>query len=127
MPRILTPTNFTGNGCPSGGKIRHNYVGKWSCSREYDVQLLIPDLNVSAEPGSIDKADCTITFYVDKLAPGWQLSLWDGVLDVDAEMARGSELRMRGSAKWEGLTKVRYLRGGDFSRLKAYPSSTFLT
>ncbi|KAK4216742.1 hypothetical protein QBC37DRAFT_370629 [Rhypophila decipiens] len=105
MPRILTPTTFSGTGCPSGGKIRHNYMGKWSCSRGYDVQLLIPDLKVAAEPGSINKADCTITFYVDKLAPGWQVSLWDGVLDVDAEMARGSELRMKGSAKWDGLAK----------------------
>ena len=104
MPRIRTPT-FSGTGCPSGGKIGNNYMGKWSCSRDYDVQLLIPDLNVAAEPGSIAKADCKITFYVDKLGAGWQLSLWDGVLDVDAEMARGSELRMKGSAKWEGLTK----------------------
>lgn len=104
MPRVLTPT-FSGTGCPLGGKIGDNYMGKWSCSRGYDVQLLIPDLNIAAEAGSIAKGDCTISFFVDKLAPGWQLSLWDGVLDVDAEMARGSELRMKGSAKWEGLAK----------------------
>ena len=106
MPRIQPPTTFSGSGCPSGGTIRHNYMGKWSCSRGYDVQLLIPDLNLSAAPGSVDKADCAITFFVDKLAPGWQLSLWDGVLDVDAEMARGSELRMKGSAEWEGLKRT---------------------
>ncbi|KAK4450840.1 hypothetical protein QBC34DRAFT_447850 [Podospora aff. communis PSN243] len=106
MPRILTPTTFSGTGCPSGGKIRHNYMGKWKCSHAYDVQLLIPDLNVAAGPGNIDKADCTITFYVDKLSPGWQVSLWDGVLDVDAEIGRGSELRMKGTAKWEGLQQA---------------------
>ncbi|GAB1311924.1 hypothetical protein MFIFM68171_02134 [Madurella fahalii] len=104
MPRILTPT-FSGTGCPAGGKIRHNYMGKWKCSYDYDVQLLIPDLDISAEPGSNAKADCTITFFVDKLEPGWQVSLWDGVLDVDVEIGRGSELKMRGSAKWEGLDK----------------------
>ena len=117
MPRVLTPT-FSGTGCPSGGKIGDNYMGKWSCSRGYDVQLLIPDLNVAAEPGSIAKADCTITFYVDKLRAGWQLSLWEGVLDVDAEMARGSELRMKGSAKWEGLTK-----GVSFENTSKYLST----
>ncbi|KAK0740386.1 hypothetical protein B0T18DRAFT_393219 [Schizothecium vesticola] len=114
MPRIRTPT-FSGAGCPSGGKIGNNYMGKWSCSRDHDVQLLIPDLNVAAEPGSIAKADCTITFYVDKLGAGWQLSLWEGVLDVDAEMARGSELHMKGSAKWEGLAKG--TQGGSRSGL----------
>ncbi|KAK5657993.1 hypothetical protein OQA88_2547 [Cercophora sp. LCS_1] len=118
MPRILTPT-FSGTGCQSGGKIGHNYMGKWSCSRDYDVQLLIPGLNVAAEPGSIARADCTITFSVDKLGPGWQVSLWDGVLDVDAEMARGTELRMKGSAKWGGLIKG--TQGG--SRIGSNPTN----
>jgi hypothetical protein len=121
MPRILTPT-FSGTGCPAGGKIRYNYMGKWKCSHSYDVQLLIPDLEVLAEPGTNAKADCTITFFVDKLEPGWQVSLWDGVLDVDAEIGRGSELKMRGSAKWEGLdkgvsSKVPYLEYHDLSSL----------
>ncbi|KAM7186743.1 hypothetical protein V8F20_011254 [Naviculisporaceae sp. PSN 640] len=113
MPRISTPT-FSGTGCPSGGKIGENYMGPWKCSRSYDVQLLIPDLNISAKPGSIAKGDCTITFSVDKLAPGWQLSLWDGVLDVEAEMALGTELRTKGSAKWERLAKGH--QGGSRSR-----------
>ncbi|KAK0613213.1 hypothetical protein B0T14DRAFT_498759 [Immersiella caudata] len=112
MPRILRPT-ISGTGCPSGGKIRENYMGKWMCSRGYDVQFLIPDLDVSAAAGGIAKGDCTISFYVDKLGPGWQLSLWDGVLDVDAEIGRGSELRMKGTAKWDGLEKE--FQGGSRS------------
>jgi len=114
MTRVLAPT-FSGTGCSSGGKINHNYMGKWSCSREYDVQFLIPDLKVAAEAGSIAKGECTITFYVYKLAPGWQLSMWEGFLDVDAEIGRGSELRMKGSAKWAGLTKGASFGGGDYS------------
>jgi len=66
----------------------------------------MPEVCLRVERGQVVEADCAITFHVDELGAGYQLALDEGILDVDVELSRGSEVRFGGVASWEGGVKT---------------------
>ena len=108
MPRILKPT-FSGSGCPSGGWLSYNYVGKWRCnptgepgSEAWDAQFIMPDVpELHADGGRVAKAECAITFQVEGLGQGYQVALDGAKLENEVE-AKNAEVTWNGAAGWEG-------------------------